>query len=656
MSPKISRLKKTLLVAAAAATLGACGGGGGGGGESGSGGSGSSSSLLPGFLEIPNIFLLFPNPQKQADDTIQTNTPAYATAYYQAIDPLNERTTKAAFMARNGFGNPGTGTEVTVVFGDTLDLGYGRRMTARHNADGTMAFVVDNYLVDTGGSYGYSRLNVDAAVVQSNQRFIGTNAIEFSPGPGGGPNFVKFYNFAPDGSRNLAADLDGKGAKAMPGICTNCHGGRADALTDTGAFPTVGNSVSQAAGDVQGRLQALKVDTFDYSTQSATFTRANQEANLKTVNGWVLESYPLAAASAFPEDAARPAAGANEWQGTAAAFIKDAYGGDGMPNASYTAPGVPSAWVTAGQSSLYQNVVIPGCATCHILRGTANNSDLDFQTYAKFLGYSDRIKAHVIDRGNMPLAKIVYNDFWQTGSNAPATLASFLEDAAQPPPGPYTVRSAGVVLQPGRPIADPGPNRAVRQGATTLSAGMSLYATSFAWTLVSQDGGAVTNATLTNATTSAPVFNATADATYVVRLVATNATGTASAPADLTLVVDNTLAPAPAAITFTDIKAAFVSAGCTAACHVAPLTAAGKPPLSYVAADYAGGDTAFYAAVRSRINFTDIVASPLLRKPAGFHHGGGALGGFTSTAAPGAPARATYDLFLNWILNGAPRT
>ena len=69
----------------------------------------------------------------------------------------------------------------------------------------------------------------------------------------------------------------------------------------------------------------------------------------------------------------------------------------------------------------------------------------------------------------------------------------------------------------------------------------------------------------------------------------------------------------------------------------------------------AGDDEWFHAEVRSRVNFTDIAASPLLRKPSGFHHSGGRIVGFDSTAAPGDPARSTYDLFLNWILAGAPK-
>ena len=90
----------------------------------------------------PDSFLIFPNPQQQSDGSLQTTAQSYADAYYRAIDPLNERTTLAAWKAKNLF-DTGTGTQVTVVFGDTRDLGYGRRMTARQNADGTLAFFVE---------------------------------------------------------------------------------------------------------------------------------------------------------------------------------------------------------------------------------------------------------------------------------------------------------------------------------------------------------------------------------------------------------------------------------------------------------------------------------------------------------------------------------
>ena len=226
-------------------------------------------------------------------------------------------------------------------------------MNARRNADGTLAFFVENYLVKNNGAYAYSTLNLDAAVIRDTQWLVGVNGIEFSPGPNGGVAFPKFYNFKADtGERAVFVDLDGRGDKAMPGPCISCHGGRGDALTPDDAtgkprFNLVQNGVSQARGDVQAHMHPFELDSFDFSA-SAGFTRADQEAAIKTINKWILCSYPLPAPSTAPEDACRRAAGPAEWQGTAADLIKAAYGGDGLPNATFADTYVPTSWVTAG--------------------------------------------------------------------------------------------------------------------------------------------------------------------------------------------------------------------------------------------------------------------------------------------------------------------
>jgi mono/diheme cytochrome c family protein len=654
------------------------------------GGGGNSGDVTPGQAPAaptsgPNSFLLFPNPQVQADGTVQTNTTAYSNAYYAAVDPTNAKDTLPKWKIANGFGTAtGPLGEVTVVFGDQKDLGYGRRMTARQNADGTIAVYVDNYSVTAGSGYTYTPLNLDAAVVQDPQWHVGTNAIEFSPGPGGTIKFAKFYTFdpTPPYARRAAANLDGRGPKATPLICISCHGGRGDALTPaTGSptglplFPLAQNSesyltdgailningVSIARGDTQARMQMLNADSFGFSSTSG-YTRADLEASIKTINKMVLCSYPLAAPSADPEDACRHTAAANEWQGTAATALKAAYGGSGLPNATFSDTYVPANWLTAGQSTLYTSVLHPACITCHTLRGTANQDDLNFDTYAKFQNYSDRVKIHVFDRGNMPLAKIVSEKFWSTPSEY-STLATWLQGLG------YTTFSGSTVLQPGRPIAEPGPDRVVRFGPTTLSAANSLYATGYSWSITTNPGNA---GTLTNPTSATPQFTATANGTYVLQLIVSNGV-LQSTPASVTLVVDNALTPDPASIRFSDIKAALQAARaspfqCTDCHHSLPNPTINKPipPLFYNDYDRNGDgvtdttdDLWFYTEVRGRINFTDIAASPLLRKPTGHHHRGAPSGspmpGFDNTLTPGSAGRADYDLFLNWILNGAPQ-
>lgn len=668
MSHRRNRLSLSGVASIAfALLLTACGGGGGG-----STAVSTSGPVVPAAFSGPNMFLLFPNPQMLDDGTLEMNTETYARAYYEAIDPNNDKDTLAKWKAANGFGTaPGALGEVRAIFGDVRDLGYGRRMTARQNPDGTIAMFVENYLVNAGEGYTYTPLNLDAAIAAAqggaesgtllnNLWHVGSNAIEFSPGPNGGAAFVKFYTFSPTtGQRLLMANLDGRGAKAMPGICINCHGGRGDPLTPPGPdgkqlFPLVQNSVSQHRGDVQARMQMFNLDILDFSSQSP-YTRAELEPIMKTMNQMILCTFPLPAPSGAPEDACRPAASlasTNEWQGTAAAMLKAAYGGDGLPNAQFSATNyVPTDWVTAGQTTLFRNVAQQVCMTCHRLRGTGNQSDQDFMSYAKFQGYSDRIKAHVFDRGNMPLARIVSDHFW--ASNAPNELAHWLNGLGL---GYSVLDGNGAALRPGRPIADPGPDRTIRQGPVTLSAANSLFATTYNWSITSNPGNA---GSLTNPTSATPSFNATADGTYVLQLVVGNGT-TQSPPAALTLIVNNGLTPAPSAIRFADIKAVLQSAGCTT-CHT-PASVTERPPIFYTNTDRNGDslidatdDLWFYKELRGRINFTDIVASPLLRKPSNHHHNGLLQPGFDTSYAPGHINRANYDLFLNWILNGAPQ-
>jgi hypothetical protein len=351
-----------------------------------------------------------------------------------------------------------------------------------------------------------------------------------------------------------------------------------------------------------------------------------------------------------------------EWQGTAADLIIQAYGGDGLASRMYANTSVPPGW--GGQSGLFLDVVAPSCRACHILRGTAGptdpQSDIDFTTLAKFESFAktvatqepndrltdDRIKIHVFDRGDMPLAKFVSDTFLNSAN--PAILATFLEGRG------FTVHGAGgAVLRPGRPIADPGPDRVITQEATVLSADGSLFATTFAWTIL--PNAATPPPTLDNRDSAHPTFKANAPGTYVLDLVASNSAAQ-SAPARLTLVVPPALSPSPAAIRFAEIKAELVKAGCTS-CH---RPGGFTPGPAVFFADGAGNirsDEAFYAEVRSRINFTDIVASPLLRKPSGKHHGGGTdpQPEFDARLLPGAANRVGYDLVLNWSLNGAPQ-
>ncbi len=637
-------MARGLGVAAAVLLLAACGGGAGGLADR------DPAAAAVSQPSGADRFLLFPNAQGGAGFGSEIDSLAYAQAYYAAIDPANNKATLADWKRLNGF-DGAAGEQQSAVFADLRDLGYGRRVTGRRNADGSLAFMVENYLVNPGGDYGDPALSLRAAVLRDERWVVGINAIEVSPGPQGGAGFAKFYNFNPrSGQRELTVDLDGRGQKALPGVCVTCHGGRGDGLVPDAAgsapvFNQVRNTASNHRGDVQGRLHPFEVPSFGFSDVPG-FTRAEQEAALKRLNLLVLCSYPRAAADppAPPGmGCSRTLATAGEWPGTAAALIHNAYGGNTLPNAQYQDTYLPDEWVTRGQATLYQEVVAKTCRSCHLLRGTGEQHDIDFDTLTKFEGYAERIKTHVFERGTMPLSKLNYDAFF--ASTAPQVLATFLEAR-----GVRVARDAnGAPLAPGRPIADPGPGRVVKARSVALTAQASLYADSVLWSVVSTPAGA--SAGFSDTRSMRPTLAVNADGRYVLRLVASRS-GRDSEPASMTVVVAAGLAPAPADIRLADIRAALAAAspgdaGCVS-CH-----RDGSGTATPVYFDNPSA-TGLRTDLLSRINFSDVAASPLLEKPAGRHHGGNARDGFNTALLPGDGARAKYDLFLNWILNGAP--
>lgn len=657
----------------------------------------SADTSTPVAVQIGlDRFLIFPNPQVQDNGAFQVVEQAYADAYYAAIDPGNLRTSLAGFKSLNQF-DSGSGTQHLVVFRDTRDLGSGRRMIGRKNLNGTLAFVVENYRVDTGSGL-YTSINVDAAVAQDTRWLFAVNAIEFSPlfGPptaNCGNCVAKFYNYDPDtGVRQTMVDLDTRGNKAMPTVCITCHGGRGDPLKADGSFPRTVTSLTDA-GNTQARLQAFDVDSFEYSTQ-AGYTRADQESTLRDFNLWVLCSYPMYTGDAGHGagiNTCRPDANPNEWWSVAAAnMIKVWYGdvedGTNSLGPTFTGTFVPSVW--AGHETLWNNVVAKYCRTCHILRGTLNENEIDF-SYYDFFGtpygfetYKDRIKAHVFDRGNMPLSLFVFQNIWND-TTALNTLADFLEDDTTTSLVSAPVRVGGSIPSIGHPIADPGPDRRVNSPAT-LSASGSLFATSYQWAVPGSCSAAIGDATARVTTLTWPVADGI---TCVVSLTVTNAAGQ-SHTKTLTLTMDSNIPPAP---TFADIRTFFADANglmfCTA-CHdnaSDPASTGFTPPIFYTdynrggtpgtagdgiyTADTTDDDYWFYKELRGRVNLTDYSASPLLRKPTGNHHGGGLILDVSDTTtcqpAPTYPScqpyatlgefyNAQYSILANWIVNGAP--
>jgi mono/diheme cytochrome c family protein len=506
---------------------------------------------------------------------------------------------------------------------------------------------VQNFVVDDLPGVTYGPLNLDAAINQVERYHLGTNAIEYGPIDldgdflpddvnGDGLNdeadfFPRFYNFSPDPpyERRDTVDLDGKGEKAMPVPCIVCHGGRADALLP-GPVNAHPDSRFPRSGDTQSRLQPLDVGTFEYGDASP-WTQAEVEVGLKAINQAVYDSYaPFETPPLGQWDSSMAREMLEGWyDGALGGVLQGGFDDDYVPLDWQADPddGTPPA----GSDDLYRDVLATNCRTCHLLRGQTAQSDIDFTSWDKFIGYASRVEELVFDAGLMPLATLTFDNFHDDPSLV-EQLASFLPDFSH-------YDDAGALLLPGRPVAKAGPDR-TSPAPVTVSGAASLFAETYAWTLVDQPVGA--DAVLANADGVRATLENAIDGVYELQLVVTLGS-VASDPDTVFVTVDSAMSPTPQELTFTaDIAPVLDAAGCTG-CH----TDGGnpRPPVFYTP----GPNRDVYTTVRSLINFDDPEKSRLLLKPSGQHHGGNLIPGFDLEGD-----RSNYDLFLNWILEGAP--
>ena len=569
------------------------------------------------------------------------NSQVLADAYYEQIDPLNERLTLNAWKTKNGFGS-GTGVEYQLSFRDTKDLGYGRKMYFRQNDDSSIAVYVENYQFAGVDGLQYGLLNLEALVNNDQRHHFGSNAIEWSPPEGGGEMFAKFYTFKADPEdasadevRISVVDLDGRGDKAMPGVCIVCHGGDDHALEDDGTFSNAGNTHS--------KLHMLEPDTFDFSEQPG-LTRADQESILKNINEIILSTYPAVQV-------------AGEWDSAFSIEMAEGwYGGTGLPDSEFDGEYVPLGWrpdadtgnPPAGADELFLKVVKPSCLACHSKRGSDLRSDISFSSYDDFISYADTIEEYVYERGLMPLALLPYNNFWNSSNpSQPELLASHLQGFSH-------ANADGSIDRPGKPVSKPGSDRRVN-GDITLTAEASVFFETVNWQVLSTPSllsvySFDTNTSPIKLTSNdlRPTFSADEDGEYVIQLTVTNDQGESDS-ASLIITLDSTL-PLTRSLTFeTDIKPIIqgTMAPLTSCitCHTDDplvLTAISGIPVLYT------DGPELYHHVLERVNLKNVERSRFLKKPTGDHHFGGLQLGYDT-----AGDSTHFNTVLNWIIEGA---
>lgn len=555
--------------------------------------------------------------------------------------------------------------------------------------------------------------NTDPARQSSIQWHFGSNAIEFSTYPygvdepsedyaadnlpggvyatndGSAPMFAKFFTFRPDDvndpnttERRLdVVNLDGRGDKSMPGPCIACHGGMSRPLLPGGELPAP--IPGGIPGDTQSQMQVVEVSTVTFSGVPG-WTCEDIVAGIHFINQGVLSTYGQARAQYGDSDPNNQRLG--YWQPEfAAELIKGWYGdlaGAADPD-DFTiepAPGdsdydaaeqcdylinnfydyVPPGWrpdpntgtPPAGADDLFREVIAPNCMVCHSRRGVnlgpndqeGVRQDIDFSSYERFIRHAEQVERFIFHKGVMPLGLLNFDAFWDNSAPGRAELlASHLPEFG-------SFDDNGSVQKPGRPYAVIAAPRNTNVPVIVSAEGSS-FADNYRWSIVNP----VVGATLDGADTARPVFNAP-PGDHTLRLIVSK-DEQQSEPVTVDIFVDTSL-PLPSSLRFVpDIRDVLQNppTDCDS-CH-SPEVLGGVPgiPVFYVErddlpAEYQNEGRDLYLEVLQRINFKEPLESPLLRKPSGNHHFGGLRPGFDLEGD-----RSNYDLFLNWVLNGAPK-
>ena len=145
---------------------------------------------------------------------------------------------------------------------------------------------------------------------------------------------------------------------------------------------------------------------------------------------------------------------------------------------------------------------------------------------------------------------------------------------------------------------------------------------------------------------------------YVVRLTATSSESGSSKTDMLTILLDSGLVTPPRALTFsTDITAVF-DAECIF-CHEVGGSEPGIPVWWTTNQPSAAGMPvpSLYEQAMTRVIprvIPEYIEDSLwLKKPSGQHHNGNRTSGLNTSVSAGAMERASYDMYVNWIAEGA---
>ncbi|MEO8561600.1 MAG: hypothetical protein ABI601_05970 [bacterium] len=334
-----------------------------------------------------------------------------------------------ACLGRVFWGDPNIGQQLKeAVYGNVNDLGFGRRTgcsqkmdtssvhglvticyaTSHGPAPGQTGFAVPAVITSAAAAQGVSVLNPAGDTIVFNpwgdQPRSGTVIIKSKAGAwfyaltvGKWDLDTKWIDWwdgstgswsqPPQALTSLA--LDTEGPKPVPHSCLACHGG----VWNSGTKLVDGASL-------------LPLDPNDLVFFGA---RTAQEEKIRTINAMIATSAPGTPITSYING-----------------LYNGAVGNPGTVSRSYY---VPAAW--SAQPGLYQSIVKPYCASCHL----AARSSVNFASWTNFLQNKALIYNAVCVARTMPHSEIAYREFWTKNTGAiylPGLLATTLGYASCP--------------------------------------------------------------------------------------------------------------------------------------------------------------------------------------------------------------------------------
>jgi hypothetical protein len=311
---------------------------------------------------------------------------------YRATAPLTLGEWKTAFQFPDRL--PGESTDAfraragVVVYYNRNELGLGRELGCSQfvdalASDGSAMMGLACYVTNYGVLFDDQAGSLEEAVEGTHPR--NTVCITYRPSLGAGYE-VQFYTYASDGRRVEWAQLDTLGPRPHPLVCMNCHGGSYDGDRHLAK---------------QARFLPLDPTWLAFADDGSPYSRPAQEERIRQLNVLSL-STPLTAAQTD--------------------YVMGMYGGSPGKSGGAAAPWAPPGWRgNSDSAALYQQVVRPYCATCHL----AIETDAGGAPSALMRGLvsrADFAKAAIVPyvcSFQMPNAQPTMNGLWRA---APLTI------------------------------------------------------------------------------------------------------------------------------------------------------------------------------------------------------------------------------------------